>query len=111
MIEFSLRNQTLRAAILGALTLPAQSVLAAGMDFNTDILATRGISTNLAHYFSQAQRYLPGPHAVQVKINGVDKGTLAIRVGEEGQPVSYTHLPDQAIELGELSAWLSQAVR
>ena len=85
MIEFSLRNQTLRAAILGALTLPAQSVSAAGMDFNTDILATRGISTNLAHYFSQAQRYLPGQHAVQVKINGVDKGTLAIRVGEEGQ--------------------------
>ena len=67
------------------LFLPTRVLLAAEVDFNTDIMANRGISTNLAHYFSEAQRYTPGQHAANVKINGIDKGTLAIRVGEDGQ--------------------------
>ena len=65
--------------------LPSSALYASDLDFNTDILATRGISTNLAHYFSEAQRYLPGKHAVQVKINGIEKGSLAVKIGDDGQ--------------------------
>lgn len=82
---FSLRKRAVESAIVAAALLHPRVGHASNVDFNTDILATRGISTNLAHYFSEAQRYLPGQHAVQVKINGVDKGTLAVRIGEEGQ--------------------------
>lgn len=85
MITSSFRPRTYRVALVAVALLHAQALLAADVDFNTDILATRGISKNLAHYFSEEQRYLPGSHAVQVKINGVDKGTLAIRIGENGQ--------------------------
>ena len=84
MILRALQNTMRRTAVAVAF-LPSSALYASDLDFNTDILASRGISTNLAHYFSDAQRYLPGQHAVQVKINGVEKGSLAIRVGEEGQ--------------------------
>lgn len=84
MTELSLRNRMRRAAVVAVL-LPSSALHASDVDFNTDILATRGISTNLAHYFSEAQRYLPGKHAVQVKINGIEKGSLAVKIGDEGQ--------------------------
>ena len=63
-MEHSLRNRMRQTAVVAAL-LPSSALHATDVDFNTDILATRGISTNLAHYFSEAQRYLPGKHAVQ----------------------------------------------
>lgn len=53
--------------------------------FDTDILAARGISKNLAHYFSAAPRFLPGSHTVTVKINGVEKGSMAVRFGDDGE--------------------------
>jgi len=80
---FSVQNR-LRQTALASACLPVFTLHAAELDFNTDILTNRGISTNLAHYFSEAQRYLPGKHALQVKINGVDKGTLVVEIGEEG---------------------------
>lgn len=83
-MDHSLRNRMRQTAVMAAL-LPSSALYASDLDFNTDILATRGISTNLAHYFSEAQRYLPGKHAVQVKINGVDKGSLAVQIGDAGQ--------------------------
>lgn len=83
-MEFSLRNRMRQTAVVAAL-LPSSALCASDLDFNTDILATRGISTNLAHYFSEAQRYLPGKHAVQLKINGVEKGCVAVQIGENGQ--------------------------
>ena len=53
-------------------------------NFDTSILASRGISTNIANYFSETSRFLPGRHSVQVEINGVDKGILSVRFGENG---------------------------
>lgn len=64
------------------LALPAQ---AREVTFDTDILASRGISKNLADYFSDAPRFLPGSHTVAIKINGMEKGSLAVRFNEEGQ--------------------------
>lgn len=83
-MELSLRSRMRQTAVMAAL-LPSSALCASDLDFNTDILATRGISTNLAHYFSEAQRYLPGKHAVLVKINGTEKGSLAVRIGDDGQ--------------------------
>lgn len=78
-------TRCVRAALYCSLTtsiLPAQ---AEDVAFDTGILSTRGISTNLAQYFSSAPRFLPGDHTVTVKVNGVDKGSLAVRFGENGQ--------------------------
>ena len=83
MKGFLAHNRLQQAAFASAF-LPVLTLHAAELDFNTDILTNRGISTNLAHYFSEAQRFLPGKHALQVKINGVDKGMLAVEIGEEG---------------------------
>ncbi|ESN15910.1 hypothetical protein L370_01974 [Enterobacter sp. MGH 24] len=64
------------------LSVPAQ---ARDVAFDTDILTSRGISKNLADYFSDAPRFLPGSHTVAIKINGQEKGTLAVRFNENGQ--------------------------
>ncbi|MBS3048591.1 fimbrial biogenesis usher protein [Enterobacter mori] len=71
---------SLTASVL--LSVPAQ---AREVTFDTDILASRGISKNLADYFSEAPRFLPGRHTVAVKINGQEKGSLAVRFNESGQ--------------------------
>ncbi|WP_080227051.1 fimbrial biogenesis usher protein [Salmonella enterica] len=64
---------------------PGVQVHAREVTFDTDILATRGISKNIADYFAEAPRFLPGRHTVSVKINGVDKGSLAVRFDDKGQ--------------------------
>ena len=83
MILRALQNTMRRTAVAVAF-LPSSALYASDLDFNTDILASRGISTNLAHYFSDAQRYLPGQHAVQVKINGVEKGSRPFGLEKKG---------------------------
>ena len=78
----------IRAALYCSLTvslIPGSPLLAREVTFDTDILATRGISKNLADYFAEAPRFLPGRHTVSVKINGVDKGSLAVLFGDKGQ--------------------------
>lgn len=37
--------------------------------FDTDILQSRGLSTDLNRYFAETPRYLPGVHSVQVVVN------------------------------------------
>lgn len=78
----------IRAALYCSLTVsvfPGANVLAREVIFDTDILTSRGISKNLANYFAEAPRFLPGRHTVALKINGVDKGSIAARFGEQGQ--------------------------
>lgn len=38
--------------------------------FDTGILHSRGLSTDLNRYFAETPRYLPGVHSVQVVVNG-----------------------------------------
>lgn len=52
--------------------------------FDTDILQSRGLSTDLNRYFAETPRYLPGVHSVQVVVNGKNRGTAAVRFGEDG---------------------------
>lgn len=78
----------IRAALYCSLTasvLPGTVVQAREVSFDTNILTSRGISKNLADYFADAPRFLPGRHTVSIKINGVDKGSLAVLFGEDGQ--------------------------
>lgn len=78
----------IRAALYCSLALsvlPGTVALAREVTFDTDILSSRGISKNLAEYFSEAPRFIPGRHTVSVKINGVDKGSVAVLFGDKGQ--------------------------
>jgi len=78
----------IRAALYCSLTLyvlPGTALLAREVTFDTDILTSRGISKNLADYFAESPRFLPGRHSVAVKINGVDKGSMAVLFGDNGQ--------------------------
>ncbi|MBS6125161.1 MAG: hypothetical protein KH811_11135, partial [Veillonella sp.] len=52
--------------------------------FDTDILQSRGLSTDLNRYFAETPRYLPGVHSVQVVVNSKNRGTAAVRFGEDG---------------------------
>ncbi|MDO8235518.1 fimbrial biogenesis usher protein [Citrobacter werkmanii] len=78
----------IRAALYCSLTvtvLPGVGLQAREVTFDTDILASRGVSKNLAEYFSKAPLYLPGRHTVSVKINSVYKGSMAVMFGNKGQ--------------------------
>ena len=70
-------SSCVRAALYCSLTaciLPGAFVHAREVTFDTDILQSRGISKNLADYFADSPRFLPGRHTVSVTINGVEKG-------------------------------------
>ncbi|MDU5358466.1 MAG: fimbrial biogenesis usher protein [Klebsiella oxytoca] len=64
--------------------LTSSSLLAREVVFDTDILKSRGLGTDLNHYFSAAPRFLPGIHPVSVRVNGKDRGMAAVRFSEEG---------------------------
>lgn len=76
-----------RAIICGTLPLMllnSTSLHAREVTFDTGILESRGLSADLNHYFAKAPRFLPGTHSVQVKVNGKDRGTAAVRFDEQG---------------------------
>lgn len=76
-----------RAALCSMLPLVvcySASLQAREVVFDTSILQTRGLSADLNRYFSEAPRFLPGSHSVQVSVNGKGRGTAAVRFGEDG---------------------------
>lgn len=76
-----------RAIICGTLPLVllnSASLHAREVTFDTGILESRGLSADLNHYFAKAPRFLPGTHSVQIKVNGKDRGTAAVRFNDEG---------------------------
>lgn len=76
-----------RAVIYSALPLmllDAPSLHAREVTFDTDILKSRGLGTDLNRYFAEAPRFLPGTHSVSVKVNGNNRGTAAVRFSEDG---------------------------
>lgn len=81
-------SSCVRAALYCSLTaciLPGAFVHAREVTFDTDILQSRGISKNLADYFADSPRFLPGRHTVSVTINGVEKGSIAVLFGPQGE--------------------------
>ncbi|MCU3615109.1 fimbrial biogenesis outer membrane usher protein, partial [Enterobacter hormaechei subsp. oharae] len=76
-----------RAILCGTLPLvllASPSLYAREVTFDTGIIQSRGLSPDLNRYFAQAPRFLPGTHSVQVKVNGKDRGTAAVRFNEDG---------------------------
>lgn len=76
-----------RAVIYSAIPLmllDAPSLHAREVTFDTDILKSRGLGTDLNRYFAEAPRFLPGTHSVSVKVNGNNRGTAAVRFSEDG---------------------------
>lgn len=75
------------AIICGTLPLVlliSTSLHAREVTFDTGILESRGLSADLNHYFAKAPRFLPGTHSVQIKVNGKERGTAAVRFNDEG---------------------------
>ena len=66
-------------------TLLTSTALAREVTFSTDILNTRGISKNIANYFAEEPRFLPGVHSVLINVNGSEKGSLGAKFDEQGQ--------------------------
>ncbi|HAH1128401.1 fimbrial biogenesis outer membrane usher protein, partial [Salmonella enterica] len=75
----------IKTALYCSLATTTFSALAEELNFDMGILTSRGISPNVAQYFSRAPRFLPGSHTVMVKINGVNRGSLVARFDTEGQ--------------------------
>ncbi|HEP0498255.1 fimbrial biogenesis usher protein [Enterobacter kobei] len=76
-----------RAILCGTLPLvllDSTSVLAREVTFDTGIMQTLGLNTDLNHYFAEAPRFLPGTHSVSVKVNGKERGMAAVRFNKDG---------------------------
>ncbi|TDX14787.1 MULTISPECIES: fimbrial biogenesis usher protein [Buttiauxella] len=53
--------------------------------FDTEILKKRGVDASVNTYFANEAKFLPGMHPVSLKVNGKDKGTIAVRFGQKGE--------------------------
>lgn len=75
----------IRRALYCALPLLfASSPQAREVTFDTGILQSRGLSADLNRYFAETPRFLPGVHSVRIVVNGKERGTAAVRFGEDG---------------------------
>lgn len=75
----------IRSALYCALPLLfAPHLQAREVTFDTGILQSRGLSSDLNRYFAETPRFLPGVHSVRVVVNGKERGTAAARFGEDG---------------------------
>lgn len=55
------------------------------VQFNPDVLKSRGLDPRLAEYFSQAPRFREGVQAVALSVNGVPKGRVQVAFDAEGE--------------------------
>ncbi|MBX9406360.1 fimbria/pilus outer membrane usher protein [Pseudomonas baetica] len=56
----------------------------AAVQFNQDVLRSRGLDPHLAEYFSQAPRFREGAQTVTLAVNGVPKGRLRVTFDAAG---------------------------
>lgn len=69
---------------LGTATV-ARSAEGLPVQFNQDVLKSRGLDPRLAEYFSQAPRFREGVQAVALSVNGVAKGRVQVAFDAEGE--------------------------
>lgn len=87
MHKKNILNYFIYFALYGVLPqtfLYSSSLQAREVTFNTGILESRGLSTELNRYFAESPRFLPGVHSVQVVVNEKNIGTAAVKFNEEG---------------------------
>ncbi|MDD0966726.1 MULTISPECIES: fimbria/pilus outer membrane usher protein [Pseudomonas] len=63
----------------------ARSAEGVSVQFNQDVLKSRGLDPRLAEYFSQAPRFREGVQAVALSVNGVPKGRVQVVFDAEGE--------------------------
>lgn len=86
-MSFPFRSTPLALGVLCALQ--AGQALAYGdappVQFDTQTLQARGFSADVAAFFSHAPRFLPGVHAVTLRVNASHSQAAQVRFDEEGQ--------------------------
>ncbi|WP_085685882.1 MULTISPECIES: fimbria/pilus outer membrane usher protein [unclassified Pseudomonas] len=55
------------------------------VQFNQEVIKSRGLDPHLAEYFSMAPRFREGVQAVTLSVNGVPKGRLQVTFNTEGE--------------------------
>jgi len=65
------------------------------VQFNPDVLKSRGLDPRLAEYFSQAPRFREGVQAVALSVNGVPKGRVQVAFDAEGELCFTPSLPER----------------
>lgn len=63
----------------------AESAKLVVVQFNQDVLKSRGLDPRLAEYFSQAPRFREGVQVVTLSVNGVPKGRVQVAFDAEGE--------------------------
>ncbi|WP_127959853.1 fimbria/pilus outer membrane usher protein [Serratia microhaemolytica] len=70
---------------LSPLALAVEAVIdVAEVDFDSTILQARGVAPELADFFRQAPRFLPGENIVELLVNGLSRGRGKVRFDSEG---------------------------
>lgn len=65
------------------------------VQFNQDVLKSRGLDPRVADYFSRAPRFREGEQAVTLSVNGVPKGRLQMTFDAEGELCFSSSLLEQ----------------
>ncbi|MCU0090001.1 fimbria/pilus outer membrane usher protein [Pseudomonas koreensis] len=73
----------------------ARSAEGLSVQFNPDVLKSRGLDPRLAEYFSQAPRFREGVQAVALSVNGVPKGRVQVTFNAEGELCFTPSLPER----------------
>lgn len=80
--------------VLGAAPV-ARSAEGLSVQFNQDVLKSRGLDPRLAEYFSRAPRFREGVQAVSLSVNGVPKGQVQVAFNAEGELCFTPSLPER----------------
>ncbi|WP_229333849.1 fimbrial biogenesis usher protein [Ewingella americana] len=70
---------------IAAILCPVMSQAEEKVEFNTNILQSRGLDSALGAYFADAPKFMPGRKRVTLKVNGNDKGSVTARFGKNGE--------------------------
>lgn len=73
----------------------ARSAEGLSVQFNQDVLKSRGLDPRLAEYFSQAPRFREGVQSVSLSVNGVAKGQVQVAFNAEGELCFTPSLPER----------------
>ncbi|MHA0273279.1 fimbrial biogenesis usher protein [Enterobacter ludwigii] len=74
-----------RSLIIASLMFPLLLQAADSPSFDVEILKNRGLDTSLSDYFSDAPKFMPGRHRVELTINGQARNRVTARFGSKGE--------------------------
>lgn len=66
------------------------------IEFDSETLKSLGIDPNVSGYFANKARFMPGNIAVNLKVNGIDKGNIVAHFNDDGELCFDRALMEQA---------------